>query len=721
MKRKIQLCRARMRRGSGVLAILLITVTCLALPAWAEPEGADWGIMAARSKEYASSDVPKEIPGRGTVNSTLAVADAGPIVDLNVKLNITHPYDADLDIFLIAPDGTRVELFTDAGGESANFVDTILDDEAPESITDGSGPFTGSYRPEGSLADLKTKDVAGTWTLEVTDDWSTSRAGTLNAWSLIVTLEIKEPLPPPAIHAESSVPGGILDTIRWDDIGQARQYDSTAAQAIPDKAKATPTLVVDDFGAIEDVNVKVNITHPTDSDLDVFLIAPDGTRVELFTDVGGLGDNFTDTILDDEAPQPITGGSAPFTGSFRPEGKLSDLIGKDTHGTWTLEVTDDSLLSSGTLNSWSLIVNVVDTLYYAECATDAEFTTVVADSGWIADKSYTFPYLVPSQQDLFAGLDPGAPHWYRVKARPLETWFQTSQADFQTDTVTAAEVKTEGDVSLIGGGLGPQVNVIQNPGFELDGGWGGASNDLILAIFGVGIWTGLWTSDGIWAGGVVFDQAFTFQRGTYGYLVQRDIDWTGVGTLVFDYCSYNGPQMRSQVLIGDQEIWSHTHTNEWRAVHNDIAVDVSGITGRKDLKLRVEVITSGSNAAVLWDKLRTYGPGGYGSPGSIVSTPIGLSEGDTWDVLGFNATIPAGAALTVDVLPASGSDPVAGYANLLNGADLSGLGEGNIRLRANLSTTNTAVTPVLHEWKVGYTDAARQSAWSNVESSVAAP
>jgi subtilisin-like proprotein convertase family protein len=667
--------------------------------------------MAARSKEYASGDVPKEIPGRGTVNSTLAVTDAGPIVDLNVKVNITHPYDADLDIYLIAPDGTRVELFTDVGGESANFEDTILDDEASESIADGSGPFAGLYRPEGSLAGLKTKDVAGTWTLEVTDDWSTSRAGTLNSWSLIVTLELKEPLPAPVIHAESSVPGGIRDTIRWDDTGQVQQYDSTVAQAIPDQGTAAPTLVIEDFGMIEDLNVKLNITHGLDSDLDVFLVAPDGkTRVELFTDVGGLGDNFTDTILDDEAPLLITGGSAPFTGTYRPEGRLSDLIGKDIHGTWTLEVTDDSLLSSGTLNSWSLFVDVADALYCAECATDAQFNSVIADSGWIIDRSYTF-----------AGLDPNAQHWFRAKARPLETWCQTSQSDFQTDTVTGVEITSDGDVALVkGSGLGPQVNVIQNPSFELDGGWGGASNNPILAILGLGIWTGLWTSDGSWAGGTVFDQAFTFPTGSYAYLLQRDIDWTGVGTLVFDYCSYNGAEMRSQALIGDQEVWSHTHTNEWRAAHYDVAVDVSGITGRKDLKLRVEVIRSGSNAAVLWDKLRTYGPGGYGAPGSIVSTPIRLNDGDTWDILGFNATMPVGTALTVDVLPASGSTPTPGYVNVLSGADLSGLAEGNIRLRANLSTSNIAVTPVLHEWSVSYTDAARQSAWSNVESSVPA-
>jgi len=177
----------------SVLGILLILLSCLALPARTEAQSTDWRIMTAGSKEYTASDVPKDIPGMGTETSILTIADTGPITDLNVKLNITHPYNGDLDVFLIAPDGTRVELFTDVGGTSADFQDTILDDEASQSITDGSGPFTGSYRPEGSLADFIGKNITGTWTLEITDDWSSSRAGTLNSWSLIVELEVERP------------------------------------------------------------------------------------------------------------------------------------------------------------------------------------------------------------------------------------------------------------------------------------------------------------------------------------------------------------------------------------------------------------------------------------------------------------------------------------------------------------------------------------------------
>jgi hypothetical protein len=48
---------------------------------------------------------------------------------------------------------------------------------------------------------------------------------------------------------------------------------------------------------------------------------------------------------------------------------------------------------------------------------------------------------------------------------------------------------------------------------------------------------------------------------------------------------------------------------------------------------------------------------------------------------------------------------------------LSDLADRTIRLGANLATTNPSATPALHDWSLTYSDAARQSTWSNVESS----
>ena len=133
-----------------------------------------------------STDVPKTIADLSTVYSDLPVTGTDSVTDVDVKLNITHTYDADLDVYLQHPDGTLVELFTSVGSSGDNFTNTLLDDEAATGIASGSAPFTGSYRPEGLLSALDGKPVAGTWRLKVTDHASID-VGTLQSWCLRIT------------------------------------------------------------------------------------------------------------------------------------------------------------------------------------------------------------------------------------------------------------------------------------------------------------------------------------------------------------------------------------------------------------------------------------------------------------------------------------------------------------------------------------------------------
>ena len=81
---------------------------------------------------------------------------------------------------------------------------------------------------------------------------------------------------------------------------------------------------------------------------------PNGVEIELASDVGGSGDNFTGTTFDDQSATSITAGTAPFTGSFRPEGLLSTFNGINALGSWELRVFDDAGADIGNLDSWSL-------------------------------------------------------------------------------------------------------------------------------------------------------------------------------------------------------------------------------------------------------------------------------------------------------------------------------------------------------------------------------
>ena len=111
------------------------------------------------------------------------------------------------------------------------------------------------------------------------------------------------------------------------------------------------------------MNVTLDITHPYDSDLHVSLISPSGTEVVLVANVpntpnGPYGPNFHNTTFDDSASIPIAGGLPPFTGTFQPQGFLSDFVNENAQGTWTLFVYDDGATDTGTLNSWSITVQV---------------------------------------------------------------------------------------------------------------------------------------------------------------------------------------------------------------------------------------------------------------------------------------------------------------------------------------------------------------------------
>lgn len=112
-------------------------------------------------------------------------------------------------------------------------------------------------------------------------------------------------------------------------------------------------------------SVCMNISHTWDDDLDIFLISPGGQFLELSSDNGANGDNYTNTCFTPTAAVPIVppglpfapASSAPFTGDFLPEGPWSDLWdgAYPTNGTWKLQLRDDANGFVGTLRDWTII------------------------------------------------------------------------------------------------------------------------------------------------------------------------------------------------------------------------------------------------------------------------------------------------------------------------------------------------------------------------------
>jgi subtilisin-like proprotein convertase family protein len=142
-------------------------------------------------------DPPSSASPPATVESSLVVSGlTQPVRNVTVSLFVTHTWDADMIISVIAPDGTTVLLSGENGGNGDNYGSacspatsrTTFDDGATNYVGHASAPFTGAFRPEGSLAAFNGKSgaaVNGTWKLRITDTTHFD-TGALQCWSINV-------------------------------------------------------------------------------------------------------------------------------------------------------------------------------------------------------------------------------------------------------------------------------------------------------------------------------------------------------------------------------------------------------------------------------------------------------------------------------------------------------------------------------------------------------
>jgi Ca2+-binding EF-hand superfamily protein/subtilisin-like proprotein convertase family protein len=125
-------------------------------------------------------------------------------------------------------------------------------------------------------------------------------------------------------------------------------------------------FVTEDF-VIEDIDVQLAFIKKGDDDIELALLAPDGTQAALYFDAQkkpwGGGRLFDNTLIDDEAPalaqrlpQP------PLHQAFRSQGSttqgmkgLKAHYGKRTRGTWRLSIRNKSRID-GMLEGWALLI-----------------------------------------------------------------------------------------------------------------------------------------------------------------------------------------------------------------------------------------------------------------------------------------------------------------------------------------------------------------------------
>jgi len=131
----------------------------------------------------------------------------------------------------------------------------------------------------------------------------------------------------------------------------------------PGSAMTEAVIEVPYFFVITDLNVQVDITHTRVFDLRLILQSPTGAWLCLnkyeFSEFFE-GENYINTIFDDEAELSIEDANAPFTGRFKPEPDylLEIFDGTDACGDWRIQIYDMWPTDTGTLDRLELIFNI---------------------------------------------------------------------------------------------------------------------------------------------------------------------------------------------------------------------------------------------------------------------------------------------------------------------------------------------------------------------------
>ena len=197
--------------------------------------------ITCTGSQTSSNDTDQAIPDNNStgissiINVPTSCQNASGIS--SVVLNITHTWNADLDIFLKAPDGTQIPLAEDKGGQGDNYSCTFISGGSTLPTSDVS--ITGNVSPQTSFSSLGSGTAAGNWTLIVKDD-AGSDVGTLTFWSITVP-----------INQTQSV------TYSWSNGA------STQSTTVSPSSTTTYTMTATGNGCSTTDQVIVTITNPT--------------------------------------------------------------------------------------------------------------------------------------------------------------------------------------------------------------------------------------------------------------------------------------------------------------------------------------------------------------------------------------------------------------------------------------------------------------------------
>ena len=131
--------------------------------------------------------------GAFTQSHIINIPTAATISDINIGVNITHPYIGDLGIAVLSPDGTEILLKSSQDCSSENNVIGLFNDDTIQYNCFNSGSNIASKSLRDLLSDLNGENTFGNWTIRL-GDFASGDTGTLNSWFIEICKTTETPL-----------------------------------------------------------------------------------------------------------------------------------------------------------------------------------------------------------------------------------------------------------------------------------------------------------------------------------------------------------------------------------------------------------------------------------------------------------------------------------------------------------------------------------------------
>jgi subtilisin-like proprotein convertase family protein len=347
-----------------------------------------------------------------------------------------------------------------------------------------SGPRNGPFDPDGVTFTVENLDSEAIWyKVLVTEPWLDVVGGT----------GILEPGETADVAVSLNSEADLLGSGRHEDLIQffnmTNHFGDQALPAVleidrfsyqgnglpmtlPTFRTTDNRVTVDESGCIGDVNVFVDISHQAIGGMRVEIIAPSGETVLLHAP-GGSGADIYKTY-DDE-------------GETRPEGgiPLSEFDYDDAAGIWTLRVVNNSYTYAGSLNDWSLDLQLLG----AECPPLVENQSVTVPSlvttGVTLDATSptggNIDYIITALpfhgglSDPNGGTIDSVPYTLRQRGNvvdytPHNGYIGPDRFKFRADD-GAESIDAKVDVTIGGRQTVQSFDLASDPGWVVEGGW----------------------------------------------------------------------------------------------------------------------------------------------------------------------------------------------------------------------------------------------------------